>query len=123
MRNSAGVDLSAIAWHAMEKYGFEPGFPAPVEKEVSALSDRKLPDSRADIPDLRNLLWSSIDNEDSLDLDQLEFCERGENGEILVKVAVADVDLYVKKESPADRHAAHNGTSVYTGIVTFPLFP
>ncbi|MDD1660964.1 MAG: ribonuclease catalytic domain-containing protein, partial [Methanomicrobiales archaeon] len=123
MKNRPFVDLSAIAWHAMEKYGFEPGFPQPVEREVSALPGGKFPDGLGGIRDLRGLLWSSIDNEDSMDLDQLEYCEREENGEIHVRVAVADVDLFVKKASPADRHAAHNGTSVYTGIVTFPLFP
>jgi hypothetical protein len=67
--------------------------------------------------------WSSIDNPDSMDLDQLEYCELRGNGEILVRVAVADVDLYVKKDSPTDRHAARNGTSVYAGVETFPLFP
>jgi VacB/RNase II family 3'-5' exoribonuclease len=123
MKDRSGVDLSAIAWHAMEKYGFEPGYPENVEKEVGALAEDRFVDPPADVRDLRGLLWSSIDNEDSMDLDQLEYCEQGESGEIHVKVAVADVDLYVKKESPADRHAAHNGTSVYTGIVTFPLFP
>lgn len=123
MRNSADIDLSSIAWHAMEKYGFEPGFPEPVVREVGALSEREFPDGQGDIRDLRSLLWSSIDNDDSLDLDQLEYCERRENGEIHVRVAIADVDLYVKRQTPADRHAAHNGTSVYTGIVTFPLFP
>ena len=123
MKNRPEIDLAAIAWHAMEKYGFEPGYPAEVEKEVGAMAAELCAEPPPGIRDLRGLLWSSIDNEDSLDLDQVEYCERGENGEIQVKVAVADVDLYVKKESPADRHAAHNGTSVYTGIVTFPLFP
>jgi exoribonuclease-2 len=123
MRNSAGFDLAAVAWHAMEKYGFLPGFPEPVESEVRALAGQKFPAGRGDIRDLRGLLWSSIDNEDSMDLDQVEHCEQRENGGILVRVAVADVDLYVKKESPTDRHAAHNGTSVYAGVETFPLFP
>jgi VacB/RNase II family 3'-5' exoribonuclease len=122
-KNHPEIDLAAIAWHAMEKYGFEPGYPAAVEKEVGALAEASFADPPPAVRDLRGLLWSSIDNEDSLDLDQLEYCERGENGEIHVRVAVADVDLYVKKESPADRHAARNGTSVYTGIVTFALFP
>ena len=58
-----------------------------------------------------------------MDLDQLEYCERGADGEIQVMVAVADVDIYVPKQSQADRHAAHNGTSIYTGIVTFPMLP
>ncbi|MDD1661255.1 MAG: RNB domain-containing ribonuclease [Methanomicrobiales archaeon] len=123
MKKHPEIDLAAIAWHAMEKYGFEPGYPSDVEREVGSLAEERFADPPRDVRDLRGLLWSSIDNEDSMDLDQLEYCEQGENGEIHVKVAVADVDLYVKKESPADQHAAHNGTSVYTGIVTFPLFP
>jgi len=123
MRNRTTIDLPAIAWHTMEKYGFEPGFPGAVEKEVGAFAGDRVTEGGEGIRDLRGLLWSSIDNEDSLDLDQLEFCERGEAGEIAVRVAVADVDIYVRKASPTDRHAAHNGTSVYTGIETFTLFP
>ncbi|HVN65144.1 MAG TPA: RNB domain-containing ribonuclease [Methanomicrobiales archaeon] len=123
IKNRPEIDLAAIAWQAMEKYGFEPGYSAEVEKEVGALAEAGFDKPPAGIRDHRGLLWSSIDNEDSMDLDQLEYCERGENGEIHVRVAIADVDLYVKKEDPADRHASHNGTSVYAGIVTFALFP
>jgi exoribonuclease-2 len=117
------VDLKAIAWHAMEKYGFTPRFPQTVIQEVSAIHERTFPDDQHDSGDLRHFLWSSIDNSDSMDLDQLEYCERGENGEIQVRVAIADVDVYVRKQSETDQHAAHNGTSVYTGIETFPMLP
>jgi exoribonuclease-2 len=107
----------------MEKYGFEPGFPWSVSREVGALVEKRFPECQGGPADLRELLWSSIDNEDSMDLDQMEYCERSENGEIQVRVAIADVDLYVKRESPTDRRAAHNGTSVYAGVETFPLLP
>jgi len=123
MKHRRDVDLKAIAWHAMGKYGFEPRFPQPVLKEVNAISGHLLPGSEDGAEDLRPLLWSSIDNFDSLDLDQLEYCERKKTGEILVRVAIADVDVYVRKASETDRHAAHNGTSVYTGIETFPMLP
>jgi VacB/RNase II family 3'-5' exoribonuclease len=123
MKNKRYVDLKPIAWHAMEKYGFEPRFPQPVITEVNAIHERTFTEVQNDAGDLRQLLWSSIDNYDSMDLDQLEYCERGPGGEILVRVAIADVDAYIKKQSETDRHAAHNGTSVYTGIETFPLLP
>ena len=122
MNKNQQVDLVAIAWDAMERFGFYTEFPRSVLREVNAIK----PDSRGDREkprDLRSLLWSSIDNFDSLDLDQIEYCEEGTDGEIHVKVAIADVDSYVPKNSQTDRYAAHNGTSVYTGIVTFPMLP
>ena len=122
MRALHDIDLKSIAWHAMGKYGFEARFSPAVIDEVNRIQEKVFTPS-SDVRDLRSLLWSSIDNFDSLDLDQLEYCERGESGEIRVQVAIADVDIYVPKQSETDRHAAHNGTSVYTGIETFPMLP
>jgi exoribonuclease-2 len=107
----------------MEKYGFAPAFPKSVIQEINTIHQRMFSTGESSATDLRPLLWSSIDNHDSMDIDQLEYCERGRNGEIHVRVAIADVDLYVKKQSQTDLHAAHNGTSVYTGIETFPMLP
>ena len=123
MSNHRDVDLKTIAWHAMEKYGFLAEFPQPVIREVSTLTEKSFSGSGDEFRDLRSFLWSSIDNYDSQDLDQIEYCERGENDEIHVRVSIADVDVYVPKQSQTDQHAAHNGTSVYTGIVTFPMLP
>ena len=120
MQNHPYIDLNAIAWVAMDLYGFIPSFPPPVLREVGALDDRVSPGT---LRDLRSLLWSSIDNHDSRDLDQIEVCEEGSDDEIRVRVAIADLDLYVPKGSATDRHAAHNGTSVYTGVETFPMLP
>jgi exoribonuclease-2 len=117
------IDLKAIAGNAMRKYGFEPRFPDSVVREVNEITVKTLPINQNDTKDLRNLLWSSIDNHDSMDLDQLEYCERGQNGEIQVTIAIADVDAYVPRQSKTDQHAAHNGTSVYTGVETFPMLP
>ncbi len=122
-RSGAPVDLEAIAWDVMKKYGFRPNYPGAVLQEVGAIEPygRGIPPGNAQ--DLRALLWSSIDNYDSMDLDQLEYCEKGGGGEIHVQVAIADVDLRVPKGSQTDRHAAHNGASIYFNVVTFPMLP
>jgi len=124
MSNYHNIDLHQIALTAIEQYGFDFTLTKPVLDEVNSLDLKKILDAAQDrAKDLRGLLWSSIDNEESLDLDQLEYCERGTNDEIIVKVAIADVDLFVPKNSQTDIYAAHNGTSVYTGIEVFPLLP
>ena len=124
MDNYRNIDLHKIARSAIEKYGFNfiPG--QPIIDEINALIPKQFPDnSQAGVRDLRGILWSSIDNAESLDLDQLEYCERGSNDEIIVKVAIADVDLFVPSKSFTDIYAGGNGTSVYTGIDVFPLLP
>jgi len=123
MKRRRIIDLKAISFFAMQKYGFKPEFPKAVIREVNAI----IPDTSdavgKNVQDLRSLLWSSIDNSDSQDLDQMEYCEQGPDDEIHVKIAIADVDHFVPKHSQADQYAAYNGTSVYTGIVTYPMLP
>ncbi|MCX5656810.1 MAG: RNB domain-containing ribonuclease, partial [Candidatus Omnitrophica bacterium] len=124
MSNHHDIDLHKIARTAIEQYGFDFNPAKPIIDEISALNPRKLLDNaQGEARDLRGLLWSSIDNTESLDLDQLEYCVYGTGGEIIVRVAIADVDLFVPKNSQTDIYAAHNGTSVYTGIDVFPMFP
>jgi ribonuclease R len=115
--------MEAIAWDAMKKYGFRPQFENAVMQEVSAIGadDRALP--RSGVKDMRALLWSSIDNYDSMDLDQMEYCEKEANGDIHVRVAIADVDSRVPKGSPIDKHAAYNGASIYLDVAMFPMLP
>ena len=73
--------------------------------------------------DLRSLLWSSIDNDTSRDLDQIEVAEKLPNGDVKILVGIADLDAFIAKNSPIDQHAAKETTTVYTGIRNFPMLP
>jgi len=92
------VDLQAIAKQVMLENGFEPEFPAPAQQQLSQLQAHP-PQVAADgnIRDLRNLLWSSIDNDTSRDLDQIEVAERQPDGQTKVLVGIADVDAFVPR--------------------------
>ncbi len=112
------IDLHAIAKRVAEQEGFSVDPPGP-GSELPASVRRDPPDVR----DERQLLWSSIDNRESTDLDQVEFSERLPDGSIRVRIGIADVDVFVPKGSPLDAHAAQNTTSLYAGVATFPMLP
>lgn len=107
----------------MLEAGFRPDFPAEVVRVVQGL--KQLPPVQAipEVRDLRSLLWSSIDNETSRDLDQIEYLEPLPDGGSRLLVGIADVDSSVPKGASPDAHAALETTSVYTGIATFPMLP
>jgi exoribonuclease-2 len=115
-------DLRAAAHQEMLAQGFQPGFSPQVVQQVKALEARTEPSAVDGVRDLRSMLWSSIDNDSSRDLDQAEVAERMDGG-IRVLIAIADVDSDVPVDSPIDKHAAHETTSVYTGVETFPMLP
>ncbi len=119
---SGNFDIHAAARRAMITNGFQPDIPAAVTAEVSKAAEPTA--AVAGIAqDLRALPWSSIDNDSSRDLDQLEVAEKLPNGDVRVRVAIADVDGTVSKGSATDQFAALNSTSVYTGVMTFPMLP
>ena len=116
------ADLARIAAKAMVDRGLAAEFSTRAIDQLAGL-EKLSKEVVSDIRDLRQLLWCSIDNEESRDLDQLTVCEILQNGAIKVLVAIADVDTLVKKASPIDDHAQKNTTSVYTAARIFPMLP
>ena len=106
-----------VARQVVQANGFATDFPARLTDTIPAQPARET------AKDLRELPWSSIDNEDSRDLDQIEVAERIAGGAVRVRIGIADVDALVPKGSPVDRFAAENTASLYTGVHTFPMLP
>jgi VacB/RNase II family 3'-5' exoribonuclease len=115
-------DLAAAAFTEMVRQGFHPDFPTGSEEQVERIRAAGPVTAGGDVRDLRGLLWSSIDNDTSRDLDQIEVAERVEGG-IRVRVGVADVSGSVEKGSPLDRHAQDQTKTVYTATRNFPMLP
>ena len=116
-------NLVAAAHAVMIEHGFQPDFPAGTDAELAAIQAHPAPPAAPGAQDLRSLLWSSIDNDTSKDLDQIEWAETLPDGRIRVLVGVADVDARVSKGSVIDSHAQSETTSVYTGVRVFPMLP
>jgi exoribonuclease-2 len=116
--------LDERARQTMVENGFEANFPSDVLDELTKLeASAGNASAESGITDLRDLLWSSIDNESSRDLDQIEYAEQLDNGDIRILVGIADVDHLVKKDSAIDRHAAQNTVTIYTETEIFPMLP
>ena len=118
-------DFQLMAKQIMLEHGFEPDFPAKVQQQLADIKARPplAASSSKDVRDLRDMLWSSIDNDTSRDLDQIEVAEQLASGDVKVIVGIADVDSFVAKASPIDDHAAKETTTVYTGVLNFPMLP
>ena len=114
--------LQRIARRVMLERELLPDFSAEALRELDAIQTPATINT-GQVRDLRNLLWASIDNDDSRDLDQLTVAEAMPGEKIKILVAVADVDSVVKSGSAIDGHARHNTTSVYTATAIFPMLP
>ena len=112
----ADVDLVAVAKRVAEEAGFATEPPAGADAGLTLTEP-------PGIRDLRELPWSSIDNEESRDLDQIEYVEELAEDRIRVRVAIADVAALVERGSPIDRYAAQNTATLYTGVRVFPMLP
>lgn len=126
--HGAHFNLSAAARAAMIEHGFQPDFPAGTDEQLAEIAAEIAAQPAAagiadGLKDLRGLLWSSIDNDTSRDLDQIEWAEQLPDGRIRVLVGVADVDARVPKGTVIDKRAQVETTSVYTGVRVFPMLP
>ena len=115
-------ELAELAVIAMRERGLEPEFSSAVKRQLEEI-DGPSEEDGAGIIDMTGLLWCSIDNDDSRDLDQLTASEVLDDGSVRILVAIADVDTLVAKDTPIDRHAQINTTSVYTSARIFPMLP
>lgn len=116
--NSDFVDRAS---HVLQQAGFEPDFSSEALQQANAVQD--LRPTESGIRDCRQFFWSSIDNSDSRDLDQVEYAERLENGAIRLVIGIANVASFVPKNSPIDLRAHQNTVSIYTAAKTFPMLP
>ncbi len=118
-------DFVARAKKEMIEEGFQPELPADSLSQLAQIEAGNVVPETTDgvIRDLRMLLWSSIDNRTSRDLDQVEVAERLANGNIRLMIGIADVDAVVPERSALDDHAFANAMTVYTGAVIFPMLP
>ncbi len=118
--NDQPYDLRELAYQAMRQRGLEPEFSQEAVQQLHAINVPA--NATGETKDLRSLLWCSIDNEDSKDLDQLTYAKK-DGDKTTLWVAVADVDALIDKGSPIDKHAQINTTSVYTPAKIFPMLP
>src|SRR5262245_59733137 len=115
-------NLTAIARQAMIEHDLLPDFSPEAQRQADSTSQASSK-TRPAIRDLRARLWSSIDNDDTRDLDHLVVAEPLDGGIVKILVAIADVDAFVGRSSPIDDHARSNTTSVYTAAKVFPMLP
>lgn len=119
MSDLHSFNLQAAARESMQEHGFHPDFPKDVKQEVAALQ----PEEPKAALDLRAVLWSSIDNDTSRDLDQIEFAQEIKDGNVRVQIGIADVDAYVPAGSAIDRFAGEQTATIYTGVHNFSMLP
>ncbi len=112
------TQLEAVARDVATKLGFVVEF---TKEELDSVP-RRAADERG-ASDMTSLLWSSIDNPESTDLDQIEWGERLADGAIRMLVGIADVDAWVPEGAPLDKRAGWNTTTLYGGVATFPMLP
>jgi VacB/RNase II family 3'-5' exoribonuclease len=120
--SARNFDLSAAAYEEMLREGFHPDYPEGTDAQIEQIRAQLADPPNPALMDLRTQVWSSIDNDTSRDLDQIEVAERV-NGSVRVRVGIADVSESVAPGTPLDRHARDQTQTVYTAVRNFSMLP
>lgn len=124
MSENTRVDLRKLAHAVLLDAGFEISISTAAREQLQEIVQMPaVADNEPGIKDLRSLLWTSIDNASSTDLDQIEYVEQLDNDRLRLMVGIADVDHFVSQDTPLDQHAFVNTTSIYTPTEVFPMLP
>ncbi|MBA4410550.1 MAG: RNB domain-containing ribonuclease [Bacteroidota bacterium] len=121
-QNANRITLQQIARRAMISRGLAPDFPTELLEELKEINIPATNKSDG-AKDMRGLQWCSVDNDDSLDLDQLTYAEQLPGNKVRLLVAIADVDALVPKQSNIDKYASQNTATIYTVAQIFPMLP
>jgi len=116
------ITLQNIARKAMISRGLVPDFPSSVIAELNEIHSPAIYKT-TEAKDLSRLLWCSVDNDDSLDLDQLSCAEQLPDNKVRLLIAIADVDALVSEHSEINHYASQNTASIYTVAQLFPMLP
>ena len=97
------LNLQATAKEIMLAEGFQPDIPPNISEQLSQIKVHP-PALAATSPvrDLQGVLWSSIDNDTSKDLDQVEVAERLPDGGVKVMIGIAQ-RRRVRRQGLTDR--------------------
>ncbi len=103
-------------------HGAPGAFPEACLREADALPSGRLPEDAGPRDDWRALPFVTMDGETARDYDDAIQVERGPRGWTL-RVAIADVSLYVRPNSALDREALQRGNSWYFPTSMAPMLP
>lgn len=114
-----GIDITEIAY----KYNFINEFSLESNEMLKNIPDHVRDSDLVGLKDFSSDLAITIDGDDSKDFDDAVSLVILPDSNYLLRVYIADVSYYVKKESPLDKDAFKKGTSVYLADRVIPMLP
>jgi ribonuclease R len=117
--DAEGVDMLSV----IRQYNLSLHFPKRVLAEARAIGNTVSPQEIVGRIDCRAHQVVTIDPEDAKDFDDAICLKRGEGGDWILWVHIADVSHYVKPGTALDTEAASRGNSTYLVDRVIPMLP